>query len=178
MTDPLSIGAGVVGIVAPALHVTRILLNDLKAIKDAPQNIKALTANISSLDMALTSVKSLQESEWKSLGPAVANSAKSTIASSTAACERFDADVHKWTRRSKDGSLSVLDRALVGFFRKTHLTSMNGEIQICHTKLTSVVTIATLYDSPPPFHYQHAFTDVESYVKYEVHSARSNHRRD
>jgi len=141
MGDPLSI----VGVVAPALHISRVLLNDLKSIKDAPDNIKSLTSNIDSLTMALTSVKSIDDNEWQSLGPALVDNAKVTIITSTAACERFNADVRKWTKRSKDGSLSLLDRSVIGFFRQHHLISMSGEIQTCQTKITSVVSIATLY---------------------------------
>jgi hypothetical protein len=148
MGDPLSVTAGVVGIVAPALHVSRLLLNDLKSIKDAPTNIKALTGNIDSLTMALTSVETIDDNEWRSLGPALIDNAKATITSSTATCERFSADVQRWTKRSKDGSLSFLDRSMIGYFKKIHLESMNGEIQTCQTKITSVVSIATLYVRP------------------------------
>jgi hypothetical protein len=148
MGDPFSVTAGVVGIVAPALHISRVLLNDLKSIKDAPDNIKTLTDNIDSLTMALTSVESIDDKEWKSLGPALIDNARATITTSTATCERFNADVQKWTKRSKDGSLSLLDRSMIGFFRQHHLISMSGEIQTCQIKITSVVSIATLYECP------------------------------
>lgn len=160
MTDPLSVAAGVVGIVAPALHVSRLLLNDLKSIKDAPSNIKTLTDHIDSLTMALTSVESIDDSEWRSLGPALIDNAKSMITTSTATCKRFSADIQRWTSRSKDGSLSLLDRSMIGFFKHTHLTSMSGEIQTCQTKITSVVSIATLYECPfyLDYHNMHILT--------------------
>lgn len=148
MTDPASIAFGIAGIVAPALHVSRLLLNDLKHIRDAPSSIQTLTDNIDSLTMALTAVKSIQESEWSSLGPAVVDNAKSTITLSSTACERFKTDIQRWTKRSKDGSLSWLDRSKIGFFKQTHITSINGEVQTYQTKITSVVGIATLYECP------------------------------
>ncbi|CEO58892.1 hypothetical protein PMG11_03587 [Penicillium brasilianum] len=143
MTDPLSAAASIVGIVMPALHISRLLLDDLKAIKDAPTNIKTLTGDIESLDMALTSIKSIEDNEWDTLGPGVLQNAKATITSSADICKRFSADVQRWTSRSKDGSLSWVDRSNIGFLKKTRLTSMSGEIQTCQTKITSVVGIAT-----------------------------------
>jgi hypothetical protein len=35
MADPLSIGAGVVGIIVPAVHGSRLLLDDIQSIIDA-----------------------------------------------------------------------------------------------------------------------------------------------
>ncbi|KAF3398566.1 hypothetical protein F1880_005923 [Penicillium rolfsii] len=136
--------ASVVGIVVPALHISRLLLKDLRSIKDAPDTIKTLTDNIDSLTMALTSVESIDDNEWRSLGPALIDNAKATITTSTATCERFSANVQKWTKRSHDGSLSLLDQCVVGFFKQQRLTSMSEEIKTCQTKITSVVSIATL----------------------------------
>jgi ankyrin repeat protein len=38
--EPTNLHSTIVGIVAPALHVFRLLLNDLKSIKEAPEDIK------------------------------------------------------------------------------------------------------------------------------------------
>lgn len=42
MSDPLSISAGAVGIVVPALHATRLFLRGIKLIKDTLENLDAL----------------------------------------------------------------------------------------------------------------------------------------
>jgi hypothetical protein len=42
MADPLSITASAVGIIVPALHGTRLLLEDLQQLKDAPKTVKRL----------------------------------------------------------------------------------------------------------------------------------------
>lgn len=145
MADPVTLGLGIAGVVGPALHVSRLLLNDLRDIKDAPKNIQALTGGIDSLTRALTSVESIPDGEWASLGPSVIEDAKSTISQSTATCQRFNEDVQGWTHRSQDGSLSWLNRSKIGFFKKAQMKSMSGEIQTCYTKITSVVSTATLY---------------------------------
>ncbi len=50
MADPLSIGASVVGVIVPALHGMRLLLDDLEKIKDAPKAVKRLEADVRSVD--------------------------------------------------------------------------------------------------------------------------------
>ena len=50
----LSIGAGVVGIIVPALHGSRLLLDDLQCITDAPKAVETLRTNLISVEMALT----------------------------------------------------------------------------------------------------------------------------
>jgi hypothetical protein len=46
MADPLSITASVVGIIGPALHTMRLLLQDLQQLKDAPKTIKRLVEDV------------------------------------------------------------------------------------------------------------------------------------
>lgn len=53
MVDPLSITASVVGVVVPALHATRLLLEDLQQLKDAPKTVKRLAEDVHSVDAAL-----------------------------------------------------------------------------------------------------------------------------
>jgi hypothetical protein len=56
MADPLSIAASVVGVTVPALHGTRLLLDDLQQIRDAPETVQRLKDEVRSVDMALTSL--------------------------------------------------------------------------------------------------------------------------
>lgn len=106
MADTVSLDLGIAGVVGPALHVSRLLLNDLRDMKDAPKNIQVLSGSIDSLIRALTSVESIPDGEWASLGPSVIEDAESTISQSTATCQRFNEVIQGWTHRSQDGSLS------------------------------------------------------------------------
>jgi hypothetical protein len=54
MADPLSVIASAVGIIVPALHGTRLLLEDLQQLKDAPKTVKRLVEDVQSVDTALT----------------------------------------------------------------------------------------------------------------------------
>ena len=53
MVDPLSVAASVVGIIVPALHGTRLLLDDLERLKDAPKTVKRLTDDVRSVEGTL-----------------------------------------------------------------------------------------------------------------------------
>jgi hypothetical protein len=144
MADPLSITAGVVGIIAPALHTTRLLLQDLQELKDAPKTIKRLGEDVQSIDTALKLLQSIEEREWGLLGADVAKQSETTISSSTQACNIFRADLQKWTRHSEDGKLAWLDRANVGFFKKDQVKAMSEQLQSCKLAINLTVSVATL----------------------------------
>lgn len=93
MADPLSIGAGVVGIIVPALHGSRLLLDDLQCIIDAPTAIETLKNDLCSVEMALTSLRAVKDVEWELLGDAVVKQSKAAIHSCTKACDLFRTDL-------------------------------------------------------------------------------------
>ncbi|KAH7010825.1 uncharacterized protein B0I36DRAFT_400738, partial [Microdochium trichocladiopsis] len=70
--DPLSVIAGVIGIVAPALHVTRLLLNDLRKISEAPSVVSALCEDVSFIEGMLESLEAVSQQQWTALGMTVA----------------------------------------------------------------------------------------------------------
>ncbi|KAL5330959.1 hypothetical protein ACEPPN_000486 [Leptodophora sp. 'Broadleaf-Isolate-01'] len=147
MADPLSITASIVGIVGPALHGTRLLLEDLQQLKDAPKTVKRLVEDVRSVGAALELLQSVEEREWGLLGAGVAEQAETTISSSTQACNLFRADLQKWTRHSEDGKLAWLDRANVGFFKKDQVKAMSEQLQSCKLAINLIVGVATLYSS-------------------------------
>lgn len=142
--DPLSITAGVVGIVAPTLHCVHVLVKDLQSIADAPEAVTALTNDLQSVDLALASVQTVTESQWRSLGDAVISQSRSVTTSCKTSCERFKTSLDRWTRHSTDGTLSWRDRATLGVFRQGHIKSMSEQLQNCNITLSSVASIATL----------------------------------
>ena len=79
MADPLSIGASVIGIIVPALHGSRLLLDDLQAIIDAPKALETLKNNVGSVEMALASLQAVKGADWELLGDAVAERSKAAI---------------------------------------------------------------------------------------------------
>lgn len=144
MADPLSVAASVVGITVPALHGTRLLLDDLGKLKDAPKTIKRLADDVHSVDAALKLLQGIEDREWQSLGTTVAEQSKITISSCTQACDLFRTDLQRWTRHSEDGKLAWQDRANVGFLKQGQVKAMSEQLQNCKLTINSVVSIATL----------------------------------
>jgi hypothetical protein len=68
MADPLSFTSSIVGVTVPALHGIRLLLDDVRRIKDAPSAVQSLKKDISSTDTALKSLQAVKEEEWRLLG--------------------------------------------------------------------------------------------------------------
>ncbi|KAK1763951.1 hypothetical protein QBC33DRAFT_548404 [Phialemonium atrogriseum] len=147
MADPLSITASIVGIVAPAMHVTRLLLDDLQKISDAPTSVAILKEDLLSMDMALQSLRDVTDAQWKSLGWASVDRSKAVMNTCAKSCGIFRADIQKWTRHSDEGKLSWQDRANVGFFKQKRIASMSEQLRNCKTTLNAVVSIATLHSS-------------------------------
>jgi hypothetical protein len=70
--DPLSITASVVGIVMPALDGTRLLLDDLQQLKDAPKVVKRLVEKGQRLTKIGNDLRSAEYcNRWPCLGAAV-----------------------------------------------------------------------------------------------------------
>ena len=146
MADPLSISAGIVSIVVPALHGIRLLLNDLDKIKNAPEAVERLREDINSISASLSLLKDIEESVWTSLGTAVANHSEATLKSCETACDTIRGDLQRWTKRSKGGTLSWVDRVNVGFFRDRQLKAHSGQLHTYRLTFNSIVGTATLYD--------------------------------
>lgn len=144
MTEPLSVAASVVGIAVPALHVTRLLLDDLQKLKDAPSTVQQLQEDLRTVDAAITSLQAVEDTEWTVLGEEVAENSKTTIGTCQTACTSFRADIQHWTRHSTGGKLSWQDRASVGFFKQGQIKSLTEQLQSCKLTITSVVGVAVL----------------------------------
>jgi Fungal N-terminal domain of STAND proteins len=144
MADPLSIAASVVGIIVPALHGTRLLLDDLERLKDAPKTVKRLIDDVRSVEGILRLLQGVEEREWMSLGTTVVEESKTTVDSCKQACYLFKENLQQWTKHSQDGKLAWQDRANVGFFKKDQVKAMSEQLQNCRLSINSVVSIATL----------------------------------
>lgn len=97
MSDPLSVSAAIVGIVVPALHGTRLLIDDVKRITNAPYVIQRLQTDLDSTCLALESLRAIDETKWQLLGAAIAEQSKDAVKACESACDRFRSDLQRWT---------------------------------------------------------------------------------
>lgn len=140
----LSVAASVVGVVVPALHGVKLLLEDIQNLRDVPKTIERLGNDARSVETALSTLQGVGDSEWESLGTLVAAESKTTISTCTSACNQFRTDLQRWTRRSDDGKLALTDRAKVAFLRQGHIKTMSEQLQNCKLSVTSMVGVANL----------------------------------
>ncbi|KAJ9155745.1 hypothetical protein NKR23_g2027 [Pleurostoma richardsiae] len=143
--DPLSIAAGVVGVVVPALQCVQRLVDDLKKITDAPETIATLRGDVLVISQTLASFQAVPAAQWETLGESVAIQARSAITSCSASCERFQLTLGRWTRGSPDGRLLWQGRIAVGVFQQGLIRSISEQLQNCKTTLSLVASTATLY---------------------------------
>ena len=144
MAEALSVAAGVTGLVVPALHGIRLLLDDIQKIVDAPTLVESLKQDLTSLDTTLESLKAIKDAVWTTLGDTIATQSKTAISTCKTACETFHSDLQRWTRRSQGGKLSWRDRAKVGFFKEHQIKAISEHLQSCKLTCNNVVGIATL----------------------------------
>lgn len=144
MADPLSISASVVGLVVPALEGTRLLIENVRNIKDAPKALKDVEADLKSVEASLESLADLDASQMSQLPERVNEQCGDTISRYSSVCSDFRADLARYTRRSRDGKLSWRDKLNVGFFSKQRISGMARQLKSCKLTINSVVGIATL----------------------------------
>jgi hypothetical protein len=144
--EALGVAAGVVGVVGPALHGVRLLVDDIRKIANAPEVLTSLKDELLAVEKALESLRAVSDSQWESLGDTVVAQAKTAIKSCALSCDKFRAALSRWTRHSDvtNGKLSWLDRTTVGFFKESQLKSMTEQVEKCKTTLTWVASVATL----------------------------------
>jgi hypothetical protein len=145
MAEPLTVTASIFSITVPALQAIQHLLNDVQSIKDAPETIQDLKDHLHQVILAVSSLQTIEAGEWESLGSNITDGVESTIRLCTTACDRFGADLKRWTSRSHGGDFSFLDRAKIGFVKQGQIKSMQGQLQTCQITISRVVSTATLY---------------------------------
>lgn len=142
--DPSSVTASVIGIMVPALDGVRLLIDDIRNIREAPVAIRSLGDDLVIIDNTLASLQAISEQQWQFLGETVVIQSKSTIKLCADSCQKFRASLSRWTRHGGDGKLSWRDQAVVGVFKQGQMKSMAEQLQNCELNLTTVATTASL----------------------------------
>jgi hypothetical protein len=163
MPDPLSISASVAGLVGLALHGTRLLIDDVNNIRDAPRALEDLQTDLTSISSSLESLEAIDELQLKMLGDQICNQSKFAVNKCTSACDGFRGDLQRWTKRSRDGKLSWRDKTNIGFFKERRIKAMAKQLQSCKLTLNSVVSTATLYVKQDSCYHRYLLTTPYSY---------------
>ena len=145
MAEPLGIAAGVIGITSTALHGIKLLLDDLENLKNAPKTVKRLQEDLYSVETVLTALKAVGNQDWEDLGESIAEGSKTTMSTCRKACDQFRTDLERWTKHTQDGKFrELMDRAQVGFFKKSQIKALSEQLQNCKHSINCAVGTANL----------------------------------
>lgn len=147
MTEPvLPTAAAIVGLVVPALHITRLLRDDIKRIKGAPQEIKDLGVDVDSHAGCLELLEKVPQPGWDKLGADTVDKTQKAIRCCQDACTGFNTQLKEWTKHSDpDGKLSRWDRFHIGVFEKEQIKVLQRQLQSGKASLNNIVVVAGLY---------------------------------
>jgi hypothetical protein len=144
MTDPLSVTAGVAGLVAFALEGVRLLVKDVNNMREAPKSLEDLQVDLTFVGFSLESLEKIDESQLRLLGDHVYSQSTIAIESCKSTCFDFRDDLRRWTKRSRDGKLSWRDKMNIGIVKERRIEAMSRQLQNCKLTLNQVAVTATL----------------------------------
>lgn len=145
MADPLSMTAGVVGIVTAALQTTALFMANLQRLAEAPAMIESLKQDIAVLTGTLEALAHLESAQWRALGTTVIEQSKATVVSCTLSCDKYMADLQHWTRHSSPSrGVAVRDRLALALWRESQIKTMSEQLQKYRTTLNLVISTASL----------------------------------
>jgi hypothetical protein len=142
--DGVSAAASIVGLVVPAAHAARILLDNINSILGAPETIILIRQDLESLKKVLADLDTVPPVDLDLLGPEVVIKIKSALNLCNQACVKFSADLRRWTRHLDDGKLSWLEKVKVGFFKQKRINALSAQLQNWKLIIGQVVNMATL----------------------------------
>lgn len=133
----------VVGLVMPALHIIRLLAEDIKKIIDAPKIIQDLRDKLDAIHASLGCLKDITEAQWAALGQKVSDQSKATIEACIKTCRDLDGRIHNWTK-TQNGQLSWRRKAVIGLFKEHRIKAEADQLLACKASLDATVNMATL----------------------------------
>jgi hypothetical protein len=141
--DPVSVTAAVVGITAPALQSVQFLARTIDNIKDAPDTVKNISADLRAIQPVLKNLdKALQDNpsqliQSSQIKHAVENCERASVA--------FQSQIEHWTRHSTEEKTFWIDRWKIGMFGQEKIKTFKGQLSDCKGTLTVALSTATVY---------------------------------
>ncbi|KAJ3536628.1 hypothetical protein NM208_g6644 [Fusarium decemcellulare] len=136
-----------VSLVATALHATRVLANDLSSIKDAPQtitNLKAELQNVQSVIQSLQTALSTQDSLQAFRDIAQTANVDVALKACRDSCGRFHKELKDLLKHSNQEKLSKRDRFSIGFLAKDRVVALTSELNVCKSTVGLALNGANL----------------------------------
>jgi hypothetical protein len=147
MTDPLSITAGVIGVVTFALQGSKILCDVIGTYQDAGSTLTDLKVDVDATSATLASIAaSLQNTNDSSFSDSVRKclqEAKPAITGCGDACRDFSNELSKIMSHSKDKEVSKRDKMKL-WFKEKKILGFRYRLGSYKSTLNIVLTLASM----------------------------------
>ncbi|KAF7502471.1 hypothetical protein GJ744_005686 [Endocarpon pusillum] len=140
--DPLSITGPVVGITMAALQSAQFLAKTINNVKDAPDTIKDISADLRAVEPVLQNLsQTLQNNPSQII---LSDQIKSAVKNCEKACTAFRSQIEHWTRHSTEEKTFWVDRWRIGLFGQERIKIFKGQLSNCKGTLNVALSTATI----------------------------------
>lgn len=139
MADPLSIAASTTGITTAALQSVQFLSATIDNIKDLPETLKRIRADLQAVEIVLHKL------ERANRGEILAGRIRSAVENCDMACVSFQSQLDCWTKRSIGDKMFWVDRWRVGLFGQDRIKTLRGQLNDSKATLNVALSTANMY---------------------------------
>lgn len=143
MTDPFSVAASVVGIVAATAHAIHAAIDLIDKIEGAPAAVCQIRAELHDTESVVRHLENILESSVKSTtwtqlfdGSKLSNALKTLRAS----CESFLSSLQKWTRHSPSSDQLSLRDGFVIAMQSRKISKLSTELNNCKQNVAMAIS--------------------------------------
>jgi hypothetical protein len=147
MADLLSVTASVVGITTAALQSVQFLAKTISDIKDVPDTIKSIRADLQAVEPILRNLSKALQGDDSQI--AHSDQIKSAVENCDRACTTFKSLLDHWMRHSTKENTFWIDRWRVGLFGQERIRSFKGQLSDCKGTLSVALSTGTMHVFSP-----------------------------
>ncbi|KAJ6064061.1 hypothetical protein N7499_012741 [Penicillium canescens] len=138
---------GVVGITSMAIHSINSLIQDINAVKDAPNVIADLKDELIAMEAVLVALDNARKnSQLENLTADVQVALQLANTNCQKSCEKFRLKLRQWSKHSEDG-LHWRDRFRVGLFAERSVKALSAQLNCSKSTMNAAVSTAALISS-------------------------------
>ena len=142
MSDPLSVTAGVVGIVAFALQSCQLLSRSISDIRDAPKDLQSIRSDLQVVEPLLRQLD--VELQGNASPLVLSHEIELVVKNCGGACDQFNEALKGWTRHSTAERTTWRDSTIIGLFRQGDIKTLKGHLEVCKNSLSVTLSAASL----------------------------------
>ena len=146
--DPFSITVGAIGITDIALRSILELRNLIDNLSEAQDEVADVNSSLVNIETPLAALQELKISDETTSVALKEDLKKAGVAEAVnscgSACKKFNENLTKWTKHSKDTKLSLRDRFSVGVWNKEKIRTFRTQLHYCEATVQFAVTSTQL----------------------------------